>query len=100
MKFSPAGDNIVVKTLNRPEQTRGGLYIPNVGTDGVVIEGEVIAVGAGRILQNGNIVKCLLNKGDRIWFPKFNATEVEVDGEKIFVVSEQYVLGYHSELPL
>lgn len=99
MKFSPLGDNLVVKPSTRPEQTRSGLYIPSVGTDRVVLDGEVVSVGPGRILQNGEKVKSFIQAGDRVWFPKFNATEVEVDGQKVFVVSEQYLLGYHSELP-
>lgn len=99
MNFSPLGDNIVVKTLSRPEHTPAGLYIPNVGTDSVVIQGEVLSVGPGRVLQNGDVVKSVIHIGDRVWFPKFNATEVDVEGNKVFVVSEQYLLGYHSELP-
>ena len=99
MKFSPLSDNLVVKTSARPEQTRSGLFIPNVGTDGVVLDGEVLSVGPGRVLQNGNIVKSVIRAGDRVWFPKFNATEIEIDGQKVYVVSEQYVLGYESELP-
>lgn len=99
MKFSPLGDNLVVGPSARPEQTRSGLFIPTVGTDGVVLDGEVVAVGPGRVLQNGNVVKSLIHVGDKVWFPKFNATEIEVDGQKVYVVSEQYALGYESELP-
>lgn len=98
MKFSPLSDNIVVKSLSGPEM-RGSLYVPNVGDNSTVVHGDVLAVGPGRVLQTGQVVKTVLRTGDQVWFPKFNATEVEVDGEKVFVVSEQYLLGYHSELP-
>jgi len=96
MNFTPLGDNVLVKTLSRPDQTAAGLYIPSVGTDGTVVEGVVMSVGPGRVLQTGVVTETPLKAGDKVWFPKFNATEVEVDGEKAFVVSETYLLGYRA----
>lgn len=96
MKFIPISDNVVVKSVGSggDRTTKAGLYIPQTNSDGVMVEGLVLAKGDGRYLQNGVKTVMTVDVGDTVWFPKFNAQEIEVDGEKFSVVSESYILGF------
>ena len=92
MKLKPLGDRIVVKVLEREEKTKGGPFLPDTAKEKPT-EGEVVAVGTGKILDNGQKQPVELKVGDRIIFSKYAGTEVKLDGEDFVIFSERDVLA-------
>jgi chaperonin GroES len=92
MKLKPLGDRIVVKALDREEKTKGGIVLPDTVKEKPV-EGEVVAVGQGRVLDNGQRQAVDVKVGDRVIYSKYSGTEVKVDGEEYLVLSERDVLA-------
>ena len=92
MKLKPLGDRIVVKVVTRDEKTKGGILLPDTAKEKPT-EGEVIAVGTGKVLDNGQKQPVEVKVGDRIIFSKYAGTEVTVDGEELVIVSERDVLA-------
>ena len=91
MRLKPLGDRIVVKVLEREEKTKGGLFLPDTAKEKPT-EGEVIAVGTGKILDNGQKQPVEVKVGDRIIFSKYAGTEVKIDGEDLVIFSERDVI--------
>lgn len=92
MKLKPLGDRIVVKVLTREEKTKGGIFLPDTAKEKPT-EGEVIAVGTGKILDNGQKQPVEVKVGDRIIFSKYAGTEVKIDDEELVIFSERDVLA-------
>lgn len=92
MKLKPLGDRIVVKAAPHEEMTKGGLVLPDTVKE-KPIEGIVVAVGAGKVLDNGNRQPMDLKVDDRIIYSKYSGTEVKLDGEEYLVLSERDVLA-------
>ena len=92
MNLKPLGDRIVVKVLEREETTKGGLYLPDTAKEKPT-EGEVIATGSGKVLDNGQKLPIEVKVGDRIIFSKYAGTEVKLDGEDYVIFSERDVLA-------
>ncbi len=92
MKLKPLGDRIVVKVLNREEKTKGGIVLPDTAKEKPT-EGEVVAVGTGKILDNGQKQPVEVKVGDKIIFSKYAGTEVKVDDEELVIFSERDVLA-------
>ena len=88
----PLNDRIIVKRLGEQEQMRGGLYIPDTAKEKPQ-EGEVLAVGNGKLLDNGTRIAIDLKAGDRVLFGKYAGTEVKLDGEELLILREDDVLG-------
>jgi len=88
----PLNDRIIVKRMEEQEQMRGGLYIPDTAKEKPQ-EGEVLAVGNGKLLDNGTRTKIDLKPGDRVLFGKYAGTEVKLDGEELLILREDDVLG-------
>jgi len=92
-KLRPLYDKIVVKRFEEQEQrTASGIIIPDTAKEKPQI-GEVIAVGEGKLLQNGQQVPPKVKPGDKVMFNKYAGTEVELDGEKFLIMSEDEVLA-------
>ncbi len=92
-KLRPLYDKIVVKRFEEQEQrTASGIIIPDTAKEKPQI-GEVIAVGEGKLLQNGQQVSPKVKPGDKVVFNKYAGTEVELDGEKYLIMSEDEVLA-------
>lgn len=92
-KLKPLYDKIVVKRFEEQEQrTASGIIIPDTAKEKPQI-GEVIAVGEGKLLQNGQQVPPKVKPGDKVVFNKYAGTEVELDGEKFLIMSEDEVLA-------
>jgi chaperonin GroES len=85
-------DNVLVEVPLERKQTASGLYIPETAQDGQVIYGTVIKVGLGKMLDNGQRCIPSVTEGDTVYFPKFNATKVDIDGKTVYVVSEQQIV--------
>jgi len=88
----PLGDRIVVKVLEAEEKTAGGIILPDTAKDKPQ-EGEVIAVGSGRVLENGNRVTPEVKVGDRVIFSKYGGTEVKVGDDEYLIIREQDLLA-------
>ncbi len=91
-KIRPLHDRLIVKRIEDNEQMRGGLYIPDTAKEKPQ-EGEVIAAGTGKILENGTKLEMGVKVGDRILFGKYSGTEVKLDGEEYLIMREDDVLG-------
>ena len=92
MKLKPLGDRIVVKVLSQEEKTKGGIVLPDTVKEKPQ-EGEVKAVGTGRVLDNGQKLPLDVSVGDRVLFSKYGGTEVKVDGDEFLILSERDVLA-------
>ena len=92
MNIRPLHDRIIVKRLDEKEMSKGGIIIPDTAKE-KPIEGQVIAVGNGKILEDGSVRKLDLQKGDKILFGKYSGTEVKIDGEEHLIMREDEVLA-------
>jgi chaperonin GroES len=92
MKIRPLYDRIVVKRIEQQEQMQGGLYIPDSAKEKPQ-EGEVVAVGKGKRLENGNLVPLDVQAGDRILFGKYSGSDIKLDSEEYLIMREDEVLG-------
>ena len=95
MQLKPLGDRVVVKAIEAEERTKGGIILPDTAKDKPQ-EGEVIAVGPGRVLDNGNRVAPEVKVGDRVIYSKYGGTEVKVDEVEYLVVRESDLLAIRS----
>lgn len=92
MNVRPLHDKILVKRLDAPKMTKGGIVIPETVKEKPQ-EGEVVAVGNGRILEDGKIVPLQVKKGDKILFSKYGGTEIKLEGEDYLILDENDVLA-------
>src|SRR4030088_2386352 len=92
MNIRPLYDRIVVKRIEEKEQMHGGLYIPDSAKEKPQ-EGEVVAVGKGKRLEDGKTVPLDVKAGDRILFGKYSGSEIKLDGEELLIMREDEVLG-------
>jgi len=92
MKLKPLQDRILVKRLEEEEKTKGGIIIPDAAKEKPQA-GKVIAVGDGKVLENGTKIKLSVKAGDKILFGKYSGTEIKVDGEERLILREDDVLG-------
>src|SRR5215813_11614131 len=99
MKIRPLYDRIVVKRLEQKEQMQGGLYIPDSAKEKPQ-EGEVVAVGKGKRLENGSLVPLDVQAGDRILFGKYSGNDIKLDGEEYMIMREDEILGILDRQPV
>jgi chaperonin GroES len=93
IQLRPLNDRVVVKRVEEPkEQVRGGIIIPDTAKEKPQ-EGEVVAVGQGKVLDNGTRLEMALKVGDRILFGKYSGSEIKLDGEEFLIMREDDVLG-------
>ena len=92
VSIRPLNDRIIVRRMEEQEQMRGGLYIPDTAKEKPQ-EGEVLAVGNGKLLDTGQRIAIDLKAGDRILFGKYAGTEIKLDGEDYLILREDDVLG-------
>jgi chaperonin GroES len=92
MKIRPLQDRIIVKRMEEEEKTKGGIIIPDSAKE-KPLEGKVIAVGNGKILEDGKVRPLDIKVGDRILFGKYAGTEIKIEGEEHLMLREEDVLG-------
>ncbi len=92
MKIHPLQDRILVSRIDEEETTKGGIIIPDTAKEKPQ-EGKVVAVGKGKVRDDGTLQKLDVKKGDRILFTKYAGSEVELDGEEHLILREDDVLG-------
>jgi chaperonin GroES len=92
MNVKPLADRVIVKPLEAEEKTKGGIIIPDNAKEKPQ-KGEVVAVGPGKISDNGQQIAMELKKGDKVLYGKYSGTEVTVDGQDYLIVRESDVLA-------
>ena len=92
MKIRPLHDRILVKRVDEETKTKGGIIIPDTAKEKPQ-EGKVVAVGKGKVTEDGKLQPLDVKKGDRVLFNKYSGTEVNVDGEEHLIIREEDVLA-------
>src|SRR3954470_19709767 len=92
MKIRPLQDRVIVRRVKEEEKTKGGLFIPDTAKEKPV-EAIVLAVGNGKVLEDGTVRKLDVKPGDRILFGKYSGSEVKIEGEDTLILREEDILG-------
>ena len=92
MKLKPLNDRVLVKRIEEGEETRGGIVVPDTAKEKPQ-EGEVVAVGDGKVLESGERLEMAVKKGDRVLFGKYSGSEVKLNDEEYLIMREDDVLG-------
>jgi chaperonin GroES len=92
MKIRPLQDRVIVKRIEEEEKTKGGIIIPDSAKEKPQ-EGEVVAVGPGKVLDNGTKVAPEVKAGNRVLFGKYAGTEIKIDGVEHLIMREDDILG-------
>jgi chaperonin GroES len=92
MKIRPLHDRVIVKRLDEDRTSPGGIVIPDTAAEKPV-QGKIVAVGKGKILEDGNVRPLDVKVGDKILFGKYSGTEVKLDGEELVVMREEDVMA-------
>ncbi len=92
MKTKPLGEKILVKRFEAEEKTSGGILLPDAAKEKPK-EGKIIALGDGKLLDNGQRAKFQVKKGDKVVFTSYAGTEIDIDGEEYLLMSEDDILA-------
>jgi len=92
MKIRPLHDRVIVKRIKEEETTKGGIIIPDTAKE-KPSEGKVIAVGNGKILENGTVKSLEVKKGDKVLFGKYAGTEIKIEGEEHLIMREDDIIA-------
>ena len=92
MAIRPLHDRVLVKRVKEEEKTKGGIIIPDTAKEKPV-QGEVIAVGNGKVLDDGSLRKLEVKPGDTVLFGKYSGQEIKVDGEEMMILREDDIVG-------
>ncbi len=96
MKLSPLGDRIIVKAMETEEKTKSGIVLPDTAKEKSQ-EGNVVAVGTGRVLDNGTRLTPEVKVGDKVIFSKYGGTDIKVDGEEYLILNERDILAIYQD---
>ena len=91
-KLQPLADRLVVKPIQKEEMTKGGIYLPDTAKEKPQ-EGEVIAVGLGKVLDNGTRIEPGVKAGDHVLFGKYSGTEIKLGDDEFLILREDEILG-------
>jgi chaperonin GroES len=97
MKFRPLHDRVLVKRIEEQETVRGGIIIPDSAKEKPQ-EGEIVAAGTGKRLENGTVTPLEVKEGDRVLFGKYSGTEIKLDGTEYLILREDEILGIVTEV--
>ncbi len=92
MKIRPLHDRVIVKRLEEERKTASGIVIPDSATE-KPDQGEIMAVGNGKVMENGDVRKLEVKVGDRVLFGKYAGQSVKVDGDELLVMREEDIMG-------
>jgi len=92
MKMRPLHDRVIVKRMEEERTSPGGIVIPDAAAE-KPIKGEIVAIGNGKVLDNGDVRKLDVNVGDTVLFGKYAGTEVKVEGEELLVMKEDDIMA-------
>jgi chaperonin GroES len=92
MTIRPLQDRVIIKRVKEEEKSKGGIIIPDTAKE-KPIEGKVVAVGNGKVLEDGTVRKLDVKAGDTVLFGKYSGTEVKIDGEELMIMKESDIMG-------
>lgn len=92
MNIRPLYDRVIVKRVSEEEKSKGGIIIPDTAKE-KPFEGKIIAVGNGKVLEDGTVRPLTVKPGDRVLFGKYSGTEIKLDGVEHLIVREDEILG-------
>ena len=92
MKISPLHDRVIIRRIEEERKSAGGIVIPDAASE-KPSRGEVMAVGRGKPLDNGDVRALAVKVGDKVLFGKYSGSEVKVDGQDLFVMREEDIIG-------
>lgn len=90
--IKPLGDRVVIKVLEKEEKTKSGILLPDTAKEKPQ-EGQIVAVGTGKVLENGQRVALEVKEGDKVIYSKYAGTEVKLDGQDYLILSERDILA-------
>lgn len=93
MKLKPLHDHVIIKPMAEDEVTKAGIVLPDTVDKEKPEKGEVIAVGPGKLLDNGQISPMAVKVGDKVMFKKYSPDEIKIDEEEYLIISESDILG-------
>lgn len=91
--IKPLGDRVIVKPINEDVTTKAGIVLPETVEKEKAEKGEVVAVGPGRLLDNGQLALMSVKVGDKVMFKKYSPDEIKVDGQELLIISEGDILA-------
>lgn len=91
-KIQPLGDRVIVKPMAAEEKTKGGIILPDTAQE-KPIEGTIVAVGTGRVTDDGKEIKMNVKAGDKVLYGKYSGNEVSIDGEEYLIMRESDIYG-------
>jgi chaperonin GroES len=92
LKIRPLYDRVIVRRLDEEERTAGGIFIPDTAKE-KPIQGMIVAIGTGKVLENGDTRALAVKNGDKVLFGKYAGTEVKIDNEDLLVLREEDIMG-------
>jgi chaperonin GroES len=92
MKLRPLHDRVIVERLEEEEKTGGGIIIPDTAKEKPQ-QGRVIAVGKGKVLENGQVIPLAVKEGDRVLFGKYTGTDIKIEGDEHLIMREDDILA-------
>ena len=93
MKLKPLNNNVIVKAFSKEEVTKSGIVLPDTINKDKPEQGEVIAVGPGKIMDNGSRSEMTVKKGEQVVFKKYSPDDIKIDGEEYLVINENDILA-------
>jgi chaperonin GroES len=92
MKIRPLQDRVIIQRMEEEEKTKGGIIIPETAKE-KPLEGKVVAVGNGKVLEDGSVRPLDIKEGNRVLFSKYAGTEIKIEGEEFLMMREDDILG-------
>jgi chaperonin GroES len=92
MKVKPLHDRVLIKRMEEEEKTKGGIIIPDTAKE-KPIQGKVVAVGKGKVTEDGKVIPLEVKAGDKVLFGKYSGTEVKIDGDEHIIMREDDILA-------
>lgn len=92
MNIKPLGDRVIIKVIAQEEKTKSGIVLPDTAKEKPT-EGEIIAVGTGKTLENGTKAPMEVNVGDKVIFSKYAGTDIKVEGQEVLILNERDILA-------
>ncbi len=93
MNIKPLGDRVIIKPIAEDITTKSGIVLPETMEKEKAEKGEVLAIGPGRILDNGQVAPMAVKVGDKVMFKKYSPDEIKIDGEELLIISEPDILA-------
>jgi chaperonin GroES len=92
-KINPLGDRVLIEPMSKEEKTKSGIYLPETIDKERPEQGKILAVGAGKVDQNGKLIKPSVKKGDVVIFTKYGPNEIKVGGKEYLIAREEDILA-------